>query len=333
MYSQQISRPKGFTIVELMIAMLLGLLLAGAIVTVFLNTRQGFDRDERVMRMQDDARQAIREVVNDLSMAGFWADLVLPTAVTGDTSLSVATDCGPAGVANWIYEAVNPGTTQSLSLTAVDNATGSVANSIFSCIGSGEIEPGTDVIAVKRVAGTRAPAVPVTDTVYLRTNGTVGLLYREPAASPPAVNVPAPFSEWEYRPRIYYVRNFAVTAGDGIPTLCRKVLDYTAGPDMATECLAQGIEDLQVEFGLDTNGDGEPNFYEPDPSLDQMQTAVAARIHILARTTDEDFQYTNEKTYEISNAPAYSPNDNYMRRVFSIDVGLHNISSLRRLRS
>lgn len=332
MYSQQIGRSKGFTIVELMIAMLLGLLLAGAIVTVFLNTRQGFDRDERVMRMQDDARQAIRELTNDLSMAGFWADLVLPTAVTGDDSLSVATDCGPAGVSDWIYAAVEPGSSDSLALTTVDNATGSTANNSFSCIASDEIVPGTDVVAVKRVAGTQAATI-AADTVYLRTNGTIGLLYREPEASPPAVSVPAPFREWEYRPRIYYVRDYAVTDGDGIPTLCRKVLEYDGGPTMTTECLAQGIENLQVEFGLDSDGDGEPNLYVPDPTLDQLQTAVAARIYVLARTTDEDFQYTNDKTYEISNAPAYTPADNYMRRAFSIDVGLHNVAGLHRLRS
>jgi type IV pilus assembly protein PilW len=102
---------------------------------------------------------------------------------------------------------------------------------------------------------------------------------------------------------------------------------------MVTECLAQGIEDLQVEFGLDPDGDGEPNVYVADPSLAQMQTAVSARIYVLARSVERDIQYTNDKTYQLSNAPAYAPADNFLRRVFSVTVGMRNLVSLRTLRS
>lgn len=323
---------RGFTIVELMIAMTLGLVLAGAIVSIFLGTRQSFERDEKVMRMQDDARQAVRQLHKDIGMAGFWADLLLPTSISTDASLAVTVDCGPAGAANWIYQPVTPGTSESQALTSVDNATGATANGSYSCIDSTELEPGTDVIAIKRLVGSEAAAI-TNDTVYVRTNGTLGLLYREPEATPPAVSIAAPFTEWEYRPRIYYVRNYADAAGDGVPTLCRKVLEFGGTPTMNTECLARGIEDLQVEFGLDSDGDGEPNVYLAAPTLAQMQSAVAARIFVLARSAEEDAHYTNEKTYSISNAPDYTPADGYYRRVFSIHVGLSNLRSLRMLRS
>lgn len=324
---------KGFTIVELMIAMVLGLLLGGAIITVFVNNRHGFDRDESIMRMQDDARQAVRELTNDLSIAGFLADLILPASVTEDGSLAVATDCGPAGVANWIYHMVTPGTSNSQAVTGVDNATGAAANAAYSCINPGELVPGTDVVAVKRVAGARLVGAAVPNTVYLRTNGTLGLLYREPEAAPPAIVVPPPFSEWEFRPSIYYVRNFANTAGDGIPTLCRKVLQYGGVPTVDTECLAQGVENLQMEYGLDPDGDGEPNVFVANPTFAQMQSAVAARFYVLARSADPDIQYTNQKTYQLSNAPAYTPADNFYRRVYSVTVGLRNLATVRRLRS
>lgn len=328
---QHSTKSRGFTLVELMIAMVLGLLLGGAIVTIFVENRRSFDRDESLMRMQDDARQAVRELVNDLSMAGYWSDLVLPTSIVTDGSLAVATDCGPGAIVNWIYQPVTPGTNVSQALTAVDNATGGTANASFSCIAAGEVLPGTDVIAIKRLAGART-AVVAANTAYLRTNGTLGLLYREPAGAP-AISIPVPFSEWEYRPSIYYVRNFAVVAGDGIPTLCRKVLQFGGVPTMVTECLAQGIEDLQLEYGLDTSGDGEPNAYVTNPTLAELQTAVTARIFVLARSADDDMRYTNDKAYQLSNAPAYLPADNFYRRVYSVTVGLKNVASLRRLRS
>lgn len=321
-------KQSGITLVELMIAMTLGLILTGGVITLFTFNRHSFDRDSMVMRMQDDARQAMREVVNDLSMAGYWADLVLPAAITPDASLAVATDCGPAGVPNWIYQIVTPGTGDHEAIVSVDNSTAATVTAAFSCLGA-EVVPGTDVIAVKRLAGTRAPAVLATNTVYLRTNGTVGLLFREPANIPPAIPVPAPFTDWEYRPSIYYVRNFAINAGDGIPTLCRKVLQYGGMPTVVTECLAQGVEDFQVEFGLDTDGDGDPNVFVPNPTPIEMQTAVAAQLFVLARSIDMDRKYLNDKTYTISNAPAFQPNDNYYRRVYSVTIGLPNLRTLR----
>ena len=102
---------------------------------------------------------------------------------------------------------------------------------------------------------------------------------------------------------------------------------------MATECLAQGIENLQVEYGLDTNGDGAANVYIANPTQAQLQNTVSARIYVLARTADPDIKYTNTKTYSISNAPAYTPADNFYRRVFSITIGMHNLKTLSALRS
>jgi hypothetical protein len=134
-------------------------------------------------------------------------------------------------------------------------------------------------------------------------------------------------ADWEYRPSIYYIRQFANNPGDGIPTLCRKVL-RGAGPSITTECLATGIENLQIEYGIDTTQNGHPNVFVPNPSLADIQNVVSARIFILARTTDIDTRYTNTKTYSISNAPDYAPGDSFHRRVFSTTVSIQNIRSL-----
>lgn len=319
----------GFTIVELLVSVVVGLVLAGGIVTVFSNSRHSFDRDSNIVRMQDDARQAIRELSHDLSMAGFWADLLAPQMVVPDGALNVAADCGPAGIANWIYQPVVTGAFASQSIAAVDNATAATATANFSCLGA-DVVPGTDIIAIKRVAGAEAPAGLTAGSVYLRSNGTLGLLYQEPVAAP-AIVVPLPFKDWEYRPSIYYVRNFAVDPADGIPTLCRKVLRYSANPTIDTECLAQGVENLQIEFGLDTNGDGAADSFVANPTPAQMADAISAEIYVLTRSATPDFRYTNDKTFDISNAPSYVPADNFYRRVFSVSVVLRNLRALRML--
>jgi Tfp pilus assembly protein PilW len=316
----------GFTIVELLIAVGLSMILGIAVVTVFASNRHSFNQDENVQRMQDDARHALREITFELSMAGHYADLLIPASVTRDNNLTLAIDCGPIGSAEWIYQTVQAGTGQFLSVVALDNATSGQAAANFTCINAAEFKDGTDVVAIKRVAGART-GVAQNGNVYLRTNGTVGLLYQEPLVTPPVINVPAPNSVWEYRPSIFYIRTFANTPGDGIPTLCKKVLRGPA-PGMTTECIATGIEDLQIEYGIDTNDDGFANVYTPTPGLDDMQTVVVARVSLLARTTRSDTRYRNDKTYTLSNAAAFAPDDGFRRQVVSTTIGIQNIRSL-----
>lgn len=319
-------KEQGFTMVELMIAMVLSLVLGVVIITVLANNSYSFNQDENVLRMQDDARHALREIAFDIGMAGHYADLLLPGSVVRDTSLTLGGDCGPVGSPAWMYQTQALGTDQSLSLTALDNATAAEAAANHSCIAGAEFREGSDVVSIKRVAGART-AVAMAGQVYLRTNGTVGLLFKEPASAAPPVVVTPPSADWAYRPSIYFIRNYSMAPGDGIPALCKKVL-RGAGPSMVTECLAAGIEDLQVEYGIDLNDDGHPNVFLSNPTLAQMQNVVSARIFLLARTTEPDLRYQNTKTYTVSNAPGYTPGDSFHRRVVSTTVSIQNIRSL-----
>lgn len=312
--------------VELMIGMLLAMVLAGSIIAVFVNSSHSFKQDENVLRMQDDARYALREIAFDISMAGHYAELLVPSSITADGSLSILADCGPVGQDKWMYRTTQAGTGDSFSLIAIDNATAGTAAAVHSCIANGELLDGTDVVSVKRVAGSAA-GLTRAGAIYLRTNGTVGLLYRAPFPGVPLINIPAPQADWEFRPRIYYVRQYANTPGDGVPTLCRKVL-AGVGPSMTTECIATGIENLQLEYGIDTNDDGSPNVFLNSPTLAQMQGIVSVRIYLLARTAAIDTRYTNQKTFSLSNSPDYTPADSFHRRVFSTTVSVQNIRSM-----
>lgn len=319
----------GFTMVELMVALVLSMTLSVAVVSVFVNNSHSFKQDDNISRMQDDARHALREIAFDLSMAGHYAELHLPDVVTPDGALGIGIDCGPAGEVNWMYRTVAAGTDNTLSITAVDNASNADAAAAHSCIAAGELLEGTDVVSIKRVVGSSS-ALLRNGGIYLRTNGTVGLLFRAPAPAAPAITVALPRSDWEYRPSIYFIRQFANNPGDGIPTLCRKILNG-AGPSMVTECLATGIENLQIEYGIDTTEDGTPDTYMPSPTLAEMQNVVTARVFILARTTDLDTRYDNDKTYSISNSPDFLPDDSFHRRVFSTSVTIQNVRSMNKM--
>jgi type IV pilus assembly protein PilW len=59
-----------------------------------------------------------------------------------------------------------------------------------------------------------------------------------------------------------------------------------------------------------------------------MQGIVSARVSLLVRSSETDTRYQNDKTYTLSNAFPYAPQDNFHRRVVSTTVSVQNIRSL-----
>ena len=63
------SRQRGFTLIELMVAMVLGLLVAAGIVTVFSSTSSSNKAQTQLARLQEEGRFAITRLTGDLRMA------------------------------------------------------------------------------------------------------------------------------------------------------------------------------------------------------------------------------------------------------------------------
>jgi type IV pilus assembly protein PilW len=324
-----IGKQQGFTLVELMIALVVGTFLIGGVLSLFVSSQRNFKLDDNISRMQNNGRFAIQELERDLRMAGYMAEPMHPVFIDAEAGLATVTDCGVAGQANWILNLTDAVTGEVNTLTGVDNATAATANAAYSCITAADVVPNTDIVGIKRFAGNSATGALQPNTVYLQSNGLQGLIYQEPAA----VLLVGVLSDWEYRPRIYFIRPYTDTLGDGIPSLCRKVLTYDGAVDVDTECIAEGIEDLQLEYGLDVDGDFNVDRYLPNPTLTEMQNVISARVFILARTTDPDIAYSDGRTYSISNAlggaAPVAPNDQFHRRVFSVTVMMFNMRNRR----
>lgn len=318
------ARQRGMSLIELMISMLLGLFIVLGIGTLFVQNKQSYRQDEMIARMQEDARYALNTIVDDIELAGFWSNMFNPGGIVVDDEVTIATDCGD-GTANWIYD------TQQ-SVVTYDGTTGGAINSIFGCIA--DHEPSTDAIAIRRVEGSSMEAkgqALEADEVYLRTNGAVGLLFENHAFTPDIPVGGVDVANWRYIPRIYYVRNHAQTEGDGIPTLCAYQLDYSgASPTMTEECIAQGVERFEIEYGMDTGVDGVADRYVSNPTVNQLRAnrLVSVRLHLLMRSIDADPTNPNTKTYTIGNLPAYTPDDNFARRVYTTTVLVRNSRNL-----
>lgn len=326
---------RGLTLVELMIAMVVGLVISASVLTVYVSASRNFTVDERYARMQENARYSLRVLSEDLLMVDFWGQLISTDIIA--SSLSVASgDCG---------EAVTLFSANDAFL--INNNHDGTATAHFSPCStiSTNRQGNSDVLAIKRVEGAPTASVFVDaadtdgdgnttetislgtsslqqDTVYLRTNGIAGSLIDDASSSNPP---PLGWSDWRYVPRIYFVRDFFRVSGDGVPALCRMDIDETDLNELS--CLAEGVEDLHVEFGLDTDADGDANRYTATPTAAEMETVTSARIHLLVRSTDTVPFYTNSKSYRLGDESVAATNDGFLRNVFTTTVALRNSAS------
>lgn len=71
--SASLYRQRGITLVELMIAMVLGLLVVGAAGAIFLSNRQAYNATETIGRIQENGRVAFELMARDLREAGATA--------------------------------------------------------------------------------------------------------------------------------------------------------------------------------------------------------------------------------------------------------------------
>ncbi|MES3008805.1 MAG: PilW family protein [Pseudomonadota bacterium] len=317
-------RHQGFTLIELLVSLTLGLVLITGAVLVFINNNRSAIQDEQISRLLENGRFVIRTLSRELAMAGFWGKFLEISEVDEHDSVVVAADCGD-GATPWLMD-LN-------ALEFLDDADSTAVAAQFECIDSTTIAEGSDIIALKRVADAEtADADVVADQLYLRTNGVAGSMYLGAGADTPPALVGTP-GNWAYMPRIFYVRNYYLEEGDDLPALCHATLDPSAAGSMMTECLVDGVEQIQIEFGVDDDGDFVADYFIEAPSAAELNDAVSVRVYVLVRSVNSVPGYTNDKTYTLGNTVLAAFNDSYYRRVFNTTVVLRNPANLSGLGS
>lgn len=327
-----VTAQRGFTLVELMLAVTLGLLVSAIVLTLYINTSRSLAQNERYAWMQENARFSLKIISEDLSMADFWGQIIATdviasnvTSPAGDCGISIDVFNGDTAILANNYHA-SPAWTQFTPCAALTS----------------NMRPNTDMLAVKRVEGssTASTFVDVADvdkdsntteiltvgasdlvdgTVYLRSTGSAGTFVDDANSG----NAPGTGqTDWRYLPRIYFIRNHYETLGDGIPSLCRLTMDEEELTNM--ECIAEGIEDFHIQYGIDTDRNGVANVYTSTPTLVEMENAVSARVYLLARSIDTDPHFTNDTQYVLGDAVVPAANDGFYRRVYSTTIALRN---------
>ncbi|HEY7772112.1 MAG TPA: PilW family protein [Marinagarivorans sp.] len=316
---------RGFTLIELLIALALGLTLSGAITKVYLQNNASMQQDEQIARLQENARYALKLLAREISMAGFAGG-------TPDQSTlapaAVATGCATD---TWSLDLTTP--LDFVNNAAAGTTMNTAAGVAITCSSPADLVEDTDILSIKRTAdratlenGVKASNVASVDNQwYLRLSDNRSDKSWVNVANGAAIestdaSAGSDVDYWAYYHKIYYLRNIA-DSGENIPTLCAQVLK---GSSFEEECYVDGIENVQIELGLDTNEDSTPDIFKSNPSAAEMKDAVVVRLYLLARSPNEIGGYTNNKTYYLGTTTIANPNDGYFRRVYSTTIQIKN---------
>lgn len=334
------TRQTGFTLVEIMIAITLGLMIVAGLTTLFVNNTRTQNEIERANRQIENGRYAMQLMTEDLRHAGFYGEFD-PNGIPTLAPPAALPDPCSAALAD--LRTAIPLHVQGYDQTAA-----------LSCVT--DRRANTDVLVVRRtstcdtsetdcdpvVAGlpyfqaalcndtSQLGSINATDFFALDSD-TANLTRQKRDCTTAAVLR-------RYRTHIYFIANNN-EPGDGVPTLKRVELDTNgANPVFKTYPLVEGIENLQIEYGMDPDKDGKL-IYNADPStyascvgaacITNWQNVMAVKLHILSRSLTTTAGYTDPKTYTLGltadgDAFTITPNDGYKRNVFQGVTGLVN---------
>lgn len=331
------SRQQGFTMVELLVAVAVGLLLLAGLSTLFTNNSAAQAEIERANRQVENGRYAMQLMTGDLRNAGYYAEYD-PSELTAPTALPDPCDVDLTKMRGAIAFAVQ----------GYDNS-----NSL-GCLS--DVKANTDVVVVRHTHTCVVGAADCEDDTaggpffqasqcsndYELGSGDTTKHYQISAVNQgftlhkynctSANNSGTLADVRRILTHVYFVANNSL-AGDGIPTLKRaEVVSKNGAMSVEIVPLAEGIENMQLEYGLDSNDDGVADSFSPQVSDTEWGKVVSVKLHLLARTLSPSIGHTDTKSYVLgsdANGQQYvisAANDKFKRHVFTSLIGLPNVA-------
>lgn len=314
-------RARGFSLVELMVSLAIGLFLVGGALSIYVQGRATHEVNSKVAELQDSARLALDLLASDVMLSDYWARTDESAAIarrTGDAGNPMPPAFEPAGdcYAGYYLNVEIP----------VDGANEDqvgAANPFSGCLPDAAREAGTDVLVVRHAAAEETARADVGGTrVYLVSNPMSGELFVGSQPFPAGFAGDDPVNE--LATNAYYVSPSS-SAGKDVPSLRRMTL--AAGPSITDEELVPGVEDFQVQLGIDTDADGSVNSYvNPGSPAIAAAQVLAVRVWLRLRAENGELGFTDEATYEYAGRSA-KPADNLRRLVVSTTLQLRNRST------
>jgi len=346
---------QGFTLVEMMVAMVVGLIVMAGIGQVFIHSKRTSAVQDELSRLQESGRFALHLLQEDILNAGYLG--CGQTANFSGNINSTGTYADNFSLPLNGYDASEGGTWVPLIPPELDG------------VGStDDVVAGTDVITVRYAQGvglkmtqpkqsyffqvtndsTESSVCPggvdsysglcaddliiVSDCTKARTfsaeslnpsSGSLSIYHANPAwgdsgdLDPNNHYSPAYSYLFKANTVSYYIH--IRDSATGVPSLYRKI-----GNGEPQE-LVEGVENMQIRYGVDLDGDNIPNQFQTADGVTDFGQVVNVRIALLLRTIKEKVnRAAATKTFQLLNTDIDTPSDRHIRKVFSTTIQLRN---------
>jgi|SRR5215469_12981644 len=293
------ARQSGFSLIELMIALTIGMFLLAGMMTVYINGSKSQRQLQESAGQIENGRYAMDTLTQSIHLAGYYGEYA-SIATAGGLPDPCATDAATLTAAlSYPVEGFTAAQATSGIPTAYPDLSATTCGTAL--LPQANLMPGSDILVV-RYADTATLAVggtAVSNEVYLQADALQAQIQLGNGAATTATSNAsggtatiqdnllnaAPINQ--YHTRIYFVAPCSVPAGGGtvctgagddqgnpIPTLKYLDLDTTAAGGFDTISVSEGIQALKLEYGIDDVpaqknaqtgqiGDGVPDYYVP----------------------------------------------------------------------
>lgn len=311
----------GITLVELMVALAIGSFLMVGAIQIYTQSRQAFVVNESIARVQETAQFAMDTIEADLRMASNWGRNSRGLAVEGRSIAGTANPNGlpqpnPNCAADWVLNLALP-------IDGVNNGYG------LACPATNGSMANSDVITVRRASVVPMPLE--SGRLQIQSTRIQGELFADGA-------IPAAFSAADSATHNLIVTSYYVSPASeligGVPTLRRQRLVMRSGaPDIDDEEVAPGIENIQIQLGIDVDQDNTVDRYVNPGSVIYNPTAVGyvpgarvmtARIWMVIRGVEFEAGVRDTINYTPGDVVLGVPADSFRRMQVSKTILLRN---------
>lgn len=326
-------RERGFSLVELMVSMVLGLVLTAGIIQLFLGSKQTYRFQDSLSRVQENARFAMDALAYDVRMAGYVG----------------CTQPGRIQVNNIVDPPSDGSFDSDFLIEGIDNATASTV------IGTKTVITGTDVVMLRggsanggelmeeKVANGNAKLVSnvgnwqtgdilmVTDCsnmdIFRATNvsaNTSPITIAHSSAGNTDNFLSKVYAEGAsvlaYQEMVYFLS--LRDANATVPSLYRSI------GNAAAEEVVEGVENIQILYGVDTISSDDNR--QVDTYLNAAQVTaqnrwadvISAHINFLLVSTENNvLDAVQQITF---NGATFTPADRRLRQVYTSTVAVRN---------
>jgi type IV pilus assembly protein PilW len=326
-----LDRQAGVSLVEIMVALTVGLVLIAGVGQIYLSSKQTYRVQDAQSRLQENARYALELLQRDVREAGYLGcrsiTSITPNVIANPPIIPLTTSTTVTGNeatgSTW-----SPGSAPADTVAGTDTITiqsgGSCGGHLVGNMTA--VNANIQIDAANSCNLTAGDAFVISDCTnadIARASSVSNGTTIETIAHANNVNTANFLSKayqsdaelLKFTSYTYFIRNGA----SGQPALWR--VENSAAVSNPEE-LVEGVENMQVWYGEDTDNDGTPNRYVPANSVTNWGSILSVRIQLLFRTLDDNLT-TAAQAFSFNGATVSACNRR-LCRAFTSTIGIRN---------